>query len=93
MTNSLLNDKIINELKKLGATHYSQAFNYDKPHENNVSSIHFFTSNENNQNNGFPECAHFIPDMHSVSLGELSGFSICHRLNNFDTNLLPLTFD
>lgn len=92
MVTSQLNDEIINELKKLGATHYSNAYNYNNPYSN-ASSIHFFLSNEKDQNNSFPECAYFIPDMHSESLGKLSGFNVCHRPNCIDLDIRPLNLN
>lgn len=39
---SELNDKMIDRLKELKATHYSVAFNFDKPNHNKASSVHFF---------------------------------------------------
>ena len=90
---SYLNDTMIAMLVKLNATHYSIAKNYGRPYQNQISSFHFFTSNIANEKNCYPECAYFMPDMNSISLGKLSGFNIISRPNGIDTDLTPLYKD
>jgi hypothetical protein len=88
---SYLNNEMIALTLKLNVTHYSIAKNYDHPNNNQVSSIHFFTGDIPDEKNCFPECAYFIPSMHSNRFGALSGFSVINRPNGLDTKLIEYT--
>ncbi|URC15345.1 hypothetical protein GD1_221 [Paraglaciecola Antarctic GD virus 1] len=95
----LLNTPILKQLIKLGVTHYSLAKNYGKPNQDQVSSVHFFTSDVPDDAGGYPEVAYMIPDFVDTFLPErkqtLIGFSKITRTNHFDINLvaydLPLS--
>lgn len=82
-----LNDHLIVSLLKLNVKYYSLAKNFNKPYHNTISSIHFFENNIKDDNDCYSECAYFLPDMHSLSLGKLSGFNKLSRKNNVDKNL------
>tara|TARA_Y100001934_G_C12334719_1_gene766964 strand:+ start:1235 stop:1579 length:345 start_codon:yes stop_codon:yes gene_type:complete len=90
MSLPVLNKSIIRRLETLGVTHYSIAKNFDFPHQDKVSSVHFFTSDIPNSSGGLPEAAHFIPDLHIPDFGALTGFHETHRPNAIDTDVMPL---
>ena len=86
MDSSLVNltDEINEALKRLGATHYSKAFNNDYPSNRTPSSVHFFSGDEFADSKGLPEVACFTPGMHGGELGRLSGFTENSRSNPID---------
>lgn len=83
---SELNDKMIDRLKELKATHYSVAFNFDKPNHNKASSVHFFSSDKKDEKGYLDEVAYFNQDFHNFTRGELSGFNEISRKNGLDIN-------
>lgn len=85
---SYLNDTMIAMLVKLNITHYSIQKSFDKPHHNEVSSLHFFSSDIKDSDGCLNEHAYYIPDMHSNALGKLSGFVQIDRKNGVNTNLI-----
>lgn len=85
-----LNDEMIKELQKQRATHYSIAKNFDRPHVESVSSVHFFKSDKKDSNGNLSEVAYFLPEMHSKNLGEMSGFNVVSRKNSIDIDIKEL---
>ena len=92
------NKKIMARLREMGATHFSNAYNYgvnkhspyEQDYSSSISSVYFFSSDKKDANGCYPEIAYFLPDMHCDSLGELSGFNECTRRNGVYANITPI---
>jgi hypothetical protein len=85
-----LNKQILRKLKSLGATHYSIAKNFSFPHQNEISSFHFFSSDKPTSFGAYHELATFVPSLHISELGKLTGFHETNRLNALDTEIKPI---
>lgn len=79
---NVLTDAMQQRLKELGATHYAISMvSATYPQRGRRPfSYHFFKGGRRLEN-GFSEVAYFMPDMHSLSWGELSGFNEVERMN------------
>lgn len=90
-----LTKEIVEELSNLGATHFSEAYNYYTPDGKvkMLSSVHFFKGNEIDKDGFMDEVAYFSPDM-TFKNCFLSGFNPINRKNGVDIkNIRPIPYE
>ena len=87
-----LNNETTAKLKELGATHFSCAFNFGTMKNGTISSIHFFTGDELDQNGELYEVAYLMPSM-QMPLKPLSGFNTVERKNGIDTETRSIDYE
>ena len=89
----MLTAEMKTRLKKLHATDYSKAYNFETPDFKQLSSIHYFKGSVKDENGCLNEVAYFMPSMH-IESEPLSGFVEINRKNQVDTdNVRELPFN